>query len=807
MQPLEGLRVVDLADEKGELAGRLLCDLGAEVIRVEPPEGARSRRLPPFAPDGKTSLYFATRNAGKRGIVLDLDDADGRQRLHELLADADIAIESFAPGALAERGLAPTALLERHPQLILASITDFGQTGPYRDYQGTDMIGYAMSGMMHRSGIAAKPPLVIPGSLAYDVAGVSAVHGVLLATLKRFQTGRGQHLDVSAMEATHNLSDWSMPNYSVNPLVGARAGAGIYTLYRCADGFIRMIILVKHHWHALLDWVGNPPELADPALDQFVTRLMQLDRIVPVLETFFRDKKKVDVAREAQCLGIPATPLLTPSEVLHNEHTLERGSFRELEVGDGLKAQVASGFLTIEGERAGPRQGPPSLDATSKPAFSPAGEARRAFEAIAARSKGGSKGDADDGYPLRGVRVLDFGVGAVGVEAARLLAEFGADVIKVESHKAPDFIRTILSSFMNPCFASSSRSKRCIGVDLKTVRGRELVEELVRQADVVIDNNGAGVMDRLGFGAAALRKLNPRIVSFSSQLVGSRGPWKNWIGYGPSTHPVSGLQYLWNFPEDAESPAGSTNVHPDHFVGRLGAVAVLAGLIQREHSGRGMHADGAQFEAAMVLLGDLLAQESLAPGSVQPLGNASLRGAPWGCYRCQGEDEWCVVNVRSDEEWQGLCAALGESAPGDPSTPSTDWAREPALARAAERIARRTELDRGLEAWTCQRPPREVMETLQAHGVPASIVAHPGHLAEDPQLAARNYPKPITQPGSGPMVLEGTPFQASDLPPPIVGPAPLLGEHTREIARERLGLSDAEIDALLEEGVLEVPID
>ena len=793
MQPLEGLRVVDLADEKGELCGRFLCDLGAEVIRVEPPGGARSRRLPPFSGDGGTSLYFATRNAGKRGVVIDVEDAAGRDRLHELLAEADIAIESFAPGFLAARELAPAALLERHPRLILVSISDFGQTGPYRDYQGTDMMGYAMSGMMHRSGILAKPPLVIPGALAYDTAGVSAVYGALLAFWKRRQTGRGQHIDVSVMEAVHNLSDWSMPNYSVNQQAGTRAGAGIYTLYRCADGFIRMIILVKHHWRALLDWIGHPEELADSALDEFVNRLLQHERIVPVIETFFADQKKVDVAVEAQRRGIPATPLLTPSEVLHNEHTVARGTFTELEVTEGIRAQVPSGFLPLDGERASPRGRPPSLGEHGESGFGGPGTARRSLEKAAARSQG----SAVDGHPLRGVQVLDFGVGAVGVEAGRLLAEYGADVIKVESHKAPDFIRTIMRSFMNPCFASSSRSKRCIGVDLKSTRGLELVKRLVRQADVVIENNGAGVMERFGLGAASLRQLNPRIVSFSSQMVGSSGPWKDWIGYGPSTHPVSGLQYLWNYPEDVESPAGSTNIHPDHFVGRIGAIAALSGLIQRERTGQGMHADAAQFEAAIMLLGDLFAQESLAPGSVQPLGNASSRGAPWGCYRCQGEDEWCVVNVRSDEEWKRLRKALG-----DP-----EWAREPGYARAADRMARRAEMDVALEDWTAKRGPREVMETLQAHGVAAAIVAHPGHLCDDPQLAARGYPKPIEQPAAGPMVLEGPAFLGSDLPDPIVRPAPLLGEHTREIARERLGLSDAEIDALLDEGVLEEPIE
>jgi crotonobetainyl-CoA:carnitine CoA-transferase CaiB-like acyl-CoA transferase len=296
-------------------------------------------------------------------------------------------------------------------------------------------------------------------------------------------------------------------------------------------------------------------------------------------------------------------------------------------------------------------------------------------------------------------------------------------------------------------------------------------------------------------GADSLHELNPRIVTFSSQSVGSYGPWKHWIGYGPNTHPVSGLQYLWNYPEDEESPAGSTAVHPDHFVGRLGAMTALAGLIHREVAGRGSHHDAAQFEAVICLLGDLFAQESLSPGSVRPLGNASTRGAPWGCYPCEGDDEWCVINVRSDSEWQRLRKRIG-----DP-----DWATDATFETAEGRLANRERIDSGLAEWTRSYGPRAVMEALQAVGVPAGIVAHPAHHADDPQLRHRGYPKPVVQPDYETIVVEGPPFLGSDLPDPIVEPAPMLGQHTREVASRLLELSDSEIEALIAEGVLEDP--
>ena len=397
--------------------------------------------------------------------------------------------------------------------------------------------------------------------------------------------------------------------------------------------------------------------------------------------------------------------------------------------------------------------------------------------------------------PFAGLRVLDFGVGAVGVEVGRFFAEYGADVVKVESFTAPDFIRTITPDGMNPAFASSSRSKRGLGVNLKDPRGLALVRKLALLADVVIENNGAGVMDRLGLGYQALRAENPRLVYFSSNLTGSRGPWSGWIGYGPSTHPVSGMQHLWNYPEDEARPAGSTNIYPDHFVGRLGALAAVAGLFQRERSGVGYHAEAAQFEGAIGFIGDWLARESLAPGSVHPRGNASERGAPWGAYPCKGEDEWCAISVRSDAEWRALCAELE----------FPEWTALPELASALGRIFAREQIDRHLSVWTRTLTPHEVMHRLQARGVPAAALHHPAHELADPHLRARGYLQSFEQPPLGKLTAEGPAFRGSDLPAPIQFAAPLLGEHSREVCRDWLGLADAELDVLIREAVLEEP--
>jgi len=349
--PLSGVRVADMADEKGELCGRLLAHLSADVIRAEPPAGAVSRKLPPFAPDGRTSLYFAYRNAGKRGVTLDIEREAGRELLHRLLAGADIFIETHLPGYLASLGLGPAQLVERYPRLIVASITDFGQTGPYRNYAGTDMVGFAMGGMMYRSGVAERPPVAAPGALAYDSTAITAGFAVMMAFFQRLRSGRGQHLDVSVMESVANLSDWSLPSFSLSGGYQRRAGSGlVYPLYPCADGHVRMVILSPREWRAVRAWLGEPDMIKDAVWEQLMFRLTNRDVLDPLIIELFRDKTKMELAREAQSRGIAVTPVLTPAEVMTNEHTAARGTFVKTQV-DGFEGLVPAGMFEINGER------------------------------------------------------------------------------------------------------------------------------------------------------------------------------------------------------------------------------------------------------------------------------------------------------------------------------------------------------------------------------------------------------------------------------------------------------------------------
>lgn len=786
--PLSGYRVVDLADEKGELAGRILADFGADVIRVEPPQGARSRSLPPFAPSGE-SLYFAYRNSNKLGHVLDLESEAGRAGLLDLLARADVLIESEAPGRMASLGLAPAELSKRFPQLVVLSISDFGQTGPYRDWAATDSTLCSISGMQFKAGVQGREPLLSPGAMAYDIAGIMGAFAAMTALFQRERTGYGQTLDLSVLEAVAQQTDWSFSNGSMTDAKlqeapQTRVGSGpVYKIFPCKGGFVRLVIMAPRQWRAMRAWLGEPDYLQDPKYDSFLGRMEIADAVNVVIGDLFATMTHEEVAFEAQKRGIVCTPVLAPGEVLENVHFRSRDTFLDAEYAPGQRGPIAAGFFEIDRQRQGYRQRAPRLGEHSARIAAGHWPDRRARPAHPRPAPS---------LPFENLRLLDFGIGGVGVEAARLFGEYGADVIKIESKTYPDFIRVVMSTAISGSFASSSRSKRGFGVNLKVEEGRRLLHALAAHADVVTENGSTGTMDSLGVGYEALSKTNPRIVLASSQLLGDHGAWADWIGYGPSTQPIGGLVHLWDY-RDGDEPAGSTSIFPDHLAGRLLAISALATLFRRFKTGRGGHACVAQAEAVVNILGDQLLKEGVAPGTVGPRGNRSERGAPWGTYPCAGNDQWVTITIRDDADWAKLRVALG-----DP-----EWAKDPKLSTAAGRVAEHDAIDAKLSEWTRARTPRGATAILQMFKVPSAPMFTARDQLQDPHFQARGYARWIDQQVVGWMAMEGPCFQASGMSDVAIFQAPLVGEHTRAIARDLLGLSDAEIQAKIDAEVLE----
>ena len=389
---------------------------------------------------------------------------------------------------------------------------------------------------------------------------------------------------------------------------------------------------------------------------------------------------------------------------------------------------------------------------------------------------------------LNGIRVLDFTWVLAGPYATRLLADFGAEVIKVQSAKTARGAEANLSGY----FSAWNRNKRSITLDLGRPEARELALRLVKISDVVVENFSPRVKTNWGFDYDRLREMNPRLVMASLSGMGQTGPWRDHVAFGPTVQALSGLTALSSF--EPEAPIGLGYAYADPVAGLYGALAILAALENRDRTGRGRYIDLSEYEAACSLVGPALLQAQFDPGAVGPRGNRSpdLPAAPYGCYRCAGQDRWCVIAAFDESQWQALCRQMG--FPG--------WAREGRFATAELRRANQNDLDGLLGQWTALRTPEEVVILLQEAGVPAGIVQNAEDLAKDPHLAARRFFIRMRHPVLGETMADASPIRFHGDPPPDWRSAPLLGEANRYIFGDLLGLTDEERASFEADGVI-----
>ena len=638
---------------------------------------------------------------------------------------------------------------------------------------------------------ASKRFALVVSLLAVPAILVQAAWSTLVAYWNSVATGRGDHVDYSIAEASLQVMDPAVGSASVTRVAAlaptrGRPVSALYPFFRCLDGYVRLLVLAPRQWRNLFSWLGEPEAFSDPAFEQFPTRMASVDELHACYAEFFRGRAKVEVSEEGQARGVAIGPVLTVADALDTPHFELRGVFVDDEVAPGVHARMPRGFLKVDGARAGFRHRAPLLGEHDA-LLDAAGTAPRAPVAVP------RQGDR----PLAGIRVVDFGIIVIGNELGRLLADQGAEVIKIENRAFPDMARTALGSEMTPNFAAGSRNKLSFGVNLRTAEGHAIITRLVATADVVLENFKPGTLEHLGLGYEDLRKANPRLVMLSTNANGSTGPWSNWLGYGPLVRCASGVTSMWRYPDDEFGFAEPTTIYPDHMGARVCATAVVAALLRRERTGQGAYIEAAQVEMIIAQLADTFLATSLGHDAVaSPQGNHSDRGAPWGVYPCAGDDEWCVITIDDDADWDRLRSVMG-----DP-----EWARSGDYATHELRRASNEALDAHLVAWTSLQDPRGLMKRLQTAGIAAAwMMRPPDDHADDPHFAQRGLYRTLEQPGLGPILMEDGPFRSTGVPPVRVEPAPMLGEHTREVCTRMLALDPGEIEALLAAGVLEEP--
>ncbi|MCR9094813.1 MAG: CoA transferase [bacterium] len=805
---LSHLRVLDLTDGGASVAGRILSDLGAEVVLVEPPGGAASRGLGPFAgdtPDPERSLEFWATHRGKASVEIDLASEAGRDRLTDLAAAADVWIDDRSFPDLRVAGFAPEALRKRHPRLVVATVSPFGETGPKRDWAATDLTVTAASHAMWMTGDADRAPLTCSVPQAFLHAGGDAASGILIALAEREGSGRGQHVDVSAQISMMQSGQSGVLAHGWRGTQMSRSGGGVAVagyrlrfIYPCKDGYVNLTLLfgvpIGYSTQRFFDWMDEEGMSNDVLrAEDWVaygakflgghTTVEAHEAVMEAIERFTRTKTKAELFAAAFERRLLIVPLSNVQDLVESEQLAARDFWRTVE------QPGADRPVRLPGPFARFSETPLTIDrpAPALGGWNGAWTPTEPSESI---------GDGARRPPLEGLKVLDFTWVYAGPAITRLLADFGATVIKVEASSAPDALRSngpYVDDVPGPentaNFSNVNLGKQSIGLNLKTPEGIDVAKRLIDWADVVVENFSPKAMEGFGLDWARLRERRPDLVMLSSSLCGGTGPQRLLAGYGTMGSALAGFGFVTGWPD--RNPSAPFMAYTDYVSPRFATPAILAALEHRKRTGLGQHIDLSQAECSMHFLGSAILDYTVNGRILEARGNASPHHAPSGVYAADGDERWLAIAAPDDDAWQALAKIAGRS-----------WESDPRFATPEARLEHRAALDQEIESWTRDRDLGEVETALQSEGVPAHrVIDSPGAFA-DPQLAAREHFVPIEYGSHGLLPYEAPRMHLSATPG-VLSPCPGLGEHNQSILGEILGLDDDAITELVIAGAIE----
>ncbi|MBW2421267.1 MAG: CoA transferase [Deltaproteobacteria bacterium] len=775
MGALQDFRVVEYGGNvSAPYCARLFADLGAEVIKVEPPGGDPSRALGPFPQgsggsgggeaDAEESGTFHYLNAGKRGVIADLADPEQLEFFHGLLAGADVLVENSEPGEFERFGLAAASLLERHPHLVVVSLSPYGRSGDWAERPGTDLTSQAAAALPLALGMPDREPLRIPFEQADYQAALHAFAAALCALYARRSSGRGQGIDVSVAQVMA---------YCVGGmhLVGAKGGAkwgqrsmsmkgSMYPtgFFACKDGFVCIASQTPKQWEAFLALMDNPKWAKEGQAGNAVY-LGLIDSEMAMAENIV-----MGVAQNVD-------------EVLASEQYAFRQLFAELQVGGESVKVPKPGYQLKRTPTALATRGP-ALDADG-------GALREKLPDPIQLPQGEQPARA-----LEGVRVLDFGWNWAGPMAGQLLADMGAEVIRIETSKRQDLMRFL--DYTSWFFCHNNRSKMSATFNVTTPEGKELVQRLARKADIVMDNFAAGVMAKNSLAYDDLVAANPDIIVVSMSMAGQEGPLRGMRGFASIATGYSGMELMVGYPEVGTSTGLLPFGLGDTTMAIQAVVGALAALHERASSGQGQFVDVSQMDSAVSTLGEPLLAHQLAGDRVGPQGNTHTRYFPHGIFPAEGEERWLALAARDEDEWRGLCTAIGRD----------DWAADASLASAPGRRERAGEINEAIEAWCRGRERDAAVDALVAGGVPASPLFELEERNAHPHFVERGLCYQHEFADFDPCRIYGTPWLFSETPAAVTRKTPTLGENNDYVFKELVGLGDDEIAALKEKGVL-----
>ena len=810
---LSAYRVLDLTDERGQLAAFILAQMGAEVIAIEPSGGSPSRSVAPFAndlEDPDSSLQHWAYNRGKKSVVLDLESQDGQQKFRELVETADIVIECESPGSMAARGLGVEALASLNPALIHVSITPFGSEGPKANWLATDITLQAAAGNMAITGDGDRAPLRAGGTLPQAWAGAAseAAGAVLIALFERqSRSGLGQHIDLSVQQS---MSQCAMSATLATPLSATNTkriagganlqGIPIQLQWPCKDGQVSVTFLFGSAFvgftQNLMDWVfeegfcdeetrtKNWLDYAMMLLDGRET-IEEYQHVCGLLGDFFATKTKAELLDGTMERRVLITPVATTAEVVASEQLEARQYFEAVDHGNSSTVIYPGAFAKFSRTPLHVLPAAPALGAHTDEVL--ADLDRRPTLTVT------EKVAASD-PPLAGVKVLDFMWAMAGPAASRVLADYGAEVIRIESVNKIDATRTlqpfrddVADPELSGLWNNMNAGKTGFSLDMSKPGAVDVVLDLVDWADVVMESFSPRAMKGWGLDYDSIRRRRPDIIMTSSCLMGQTGPLAMLAGFGTMAAAISGFFYPVGWPD--RPAAGPFAAYTDFTSPRWLVAGVMGALEHRRATGEGQYIDLSQVEAALHLLSPALLEQTVNHRIWNAAGNRDLVFAPHGAYPTAGEDCWLAMACTDDASWVALAGKIGRPDLKDLGS--------------AERHARHDEINELIEAWTSSRDGDELMAELQAAGIAAHTVQNSAEMTVDPQLTHRGHFVQVPHGKQGTTVVEGTRFQMSRTPAIFTHGGPTLGEHTFEVLTETLGYDSDRIAELAVAELLE----
>jgi crotonobetainyl-CoA:carnitine CoA-transferase CaiB-like acyl-CoA transferase len=778
--PLSAYRVLELGTGSSlAYCGKVFADCGADVLKIEPPDGDPGRGEPPFvevSPGCRESAYFAWLNTNKRSAAADL------ARVAALAGDADVLLDGRGPDEFRSGPLTHAALRAGNPALVIVAISPFGESGPYRDFITTDAVTRALAGLVSLIGPRERP-VAINDHQADIIGGLTAFIAAMTGLMARREGGARFELSVHEANVTLSESQTAQGVNAPRARPGVNRFASTYPIgvFKCREGWIGVGISTTPQWRAFCEMFDIPHAFADPRLAVGPERARHADEIESLYAHRFLERTAAEWFAEALSRKIPFAIVPEMGELLRQPVHRDNGAFVKVKIG---AATFEAPLMPLRLTRSPPRPG------GTAPLADEIGDAswRERATVPAAPARGGTD------RPLAGLRVVDFTMGWAGPLVSRHMADLGAEVVKIEACGHPDWWRgndTRPAFFeqrmfeKRPNFLVLNRNKLGITLDLTAPEGVALAKRLVARADAVIENYSREVLPKLGLDYAALREVRPDLVMVSMAAF-PPGPWAHARAYGFTLEQASGLPTVAGNPDGP--PMISHYAYGDPVGGLNGTAALLIGLEHRRRTGEGQHIDLSQVECMLPMAAPWIIEQSVT-GAVAPrMGMRHPCFVPQNCFRCTGPDDWVLVSVTDDAMWRRLCGVIGRA--------------DLAELGVQDRRARENDIERAVEQWTRERDADSAMKTLQQARVAAGVVRSPFDLAADPHLAVRSFWQPVDRPFCGPHVQPSLPFREGGDPYPVRHPAPTLGEFNEAVLGEILGLSRDELALLAAKGVI-----